>query len=250
MRRFNLVIILFFTSLWGSDQADYLFQQGVDAYQKSDYQAAVAHFEAALQQGQESDALYYNLGNACYKLGEIGRAILYYERAKKMNPADDDINFNLAIAQLRVVDKIPSPETDFIFKLWNGIKNILSLEHYAVSALSLYILFMTLIVLQLLFKNTRLVAFVRFSRLPLFILLAMIGSLFVIRVRQDIKVKHAIILVDKVSVVSSPASDSMEMFALHEGVKIQVIAESGEFMRIRLTDGKDGWVRRNVLEII
>ncbi|MBN1479749.1 tetratricopeptide repeat protein [candidate division KSB1 bacterium] len=250
MKRKSLFFILIFASITVADQADYLFQQGVDAYQESDYQAALTHFEAALQHGKESDALYYNLGNAYYKLGEIGLAILYYERAKKLNPTDDDINFNLQIAQLRVVDKIPSPETDFFFKAWNSIKNILSLEHLAILTIVLYVLLIALIVLKLLLNSMRLVAFVRYSWLPLLVLLILVGSLFIIRIRQDIQIKHGILLVDKVSVVSSPAIDSTEMFALHEGVKIEVIAESGEFVRIRLTDGKDGWVPREVLEII
>ena len=62
--------------------------------------------------------------------------------------------------------------------------------------------------------------------------------------------RHGIILAKKVSVVSSPSADSTEMFALHEGVKIQIIAQSGDFYRIRLSDGKDGWVAFDSLEII
>lgn len=242
--------ILFLTSVGFADQSEYLFQQGVQAYQNNDYQTAIEQFEAALQHGKASAALYYNLGNAYYKMDEIGPAILNYERAKKMEPRDADIEFNLQIAQLKVVDKIPSPEADFFFKVWNGVKNILSLEQFAIIAIILYVIFILLIVLRLLVKSPGLANMARYSAVPVFILLILVASLFVVRIRQDVNVKHGVILVDKVSVVSSPSSGSTEMFALHEGVKIQIIAQSGDFTRIRLTDGKDGWVPRGALEII
>ncbi len=242
--------ILFLASVSVADQAEYLFEQGVQAYQQNEYQTAIEQFELALQHGKASAALYYNLGNAYYKLDDIGSAILNYERAKKMEPRDEDVEFNLQVAQLRVVDKIPSPEEDFIFKLWTGIKNILSLEQLAVVTIVLYILFIALIIIRLLVKRPGLAALARYSWVPTLIILLLFSALFVIRIRQDVNVKYGVILVDKVSVVSSPANDSTEMFALHEGLKVQVIAESGTFARIRLTDGKDGWVPRGALEII
>ena len=249
MKKFILYIFVF-ASLGAANQAEYFFQQGVEAYQQNDFETAVTHFEAALQHGQESEALYYNLGNAYYKLDNIGRAILNYERAKRLAPADKDVDFNLQIAQLRVVDKIPSPEADFFFKLWNSIKNVLSLEQLAVLTLVLYILFIAILVMRLLLKNKTVNRTSRHAWLPVFIVLLFTASLFMIRVRQDLKVNYGVILVEKVSVVSSPAVDATEMFALHEGVKIRIIAHSGEFMRIRLTDGKDGWVPMGALEII
>ncbi|MBN1466015.1 tetratricopeptide repeat protein [candidate division KSB1 bacterium] len=249
MRR---VILLFMIVASGcmAEQTEYLFRQGVDAYQQNDYETAVSHFEAALQQGRASAAIYYNLGNAYYKMGQTGKAILNYERAKKLAPSDDDIEFNLQIAQLRVVDKIPSPEADFFFQFWHGTKNLLSLKAFAMLAVGLYLLLIALIVIRFFSKNTVLLNWTRIFRLPIFILLFFIGALFAVRVREDVHNRHGIILVEKVSVVSSPSADSTEMFALHEGVKIQIIAQSGDFFRIRLTDGKDGWIPHTALEII
>jgi hypothetical protein len=242
--------ILFLASISFADQTEYLFQQGVQAYQEGEYQTAREQFESALKHGKASAALYYNLGNAYYKMDEIGLAILNYERAKKMEPGDEDVEFNLNIAQLQVVDKIPSPEIDFFFKLWDGIKNILSLEQFALVTIILYVLLIVLIIMMLLVKNPRVSALARYSWVPALIVLMLISSIFVLRVRQDLTVKYGVILVDKVSVVSGPSYDSTEMFALHEGVKIQIIAQSGDFVRIRLTDGKDGWVPRGALDVI
>ncbi len=249
MKRF-VFLTIFLTTFCLADQSEYLFQQGVEAYQQNDYQAAIENFEAALDHGQASAALYYNLGNAYYKIDEIGKAILNYERAKQLEPRDKDVEFNLQIAKLQVVDKIPSPEPDFFFTVWNGMKNVLSLQQFAMLTIALYVLFMVLVIIRLLTKNSRIAAFARFTWVPVLIILIIAGSLFIIRVQQDINIKHGVVLADKVSVVSSPSTESTEMFALHEGVKVQIIAQSGEYTRIRLTDGKDGWVPRGALEII
>jgi tetratricopeptide (TPR) repeat protein len=248
MRRLTMLMMIAVACL--ADQTTYLFQQGVDAYQQNDYETAISHFEAALQHGQASAAIYYNLGNAYYKLGQIGKAILNYERAKKLQPRDDDIDFNLKITQLRVVDKIPSPESDFFFKFWHGIKYLRGLGEFAMSTIGLYILLIALIVIRLFTKNTTILRLTRIARWPIFILLILSSSLFVVRVQEDISQKHGVILVEKVNVLSSPSADSTEMFALHEGVKIQIIAQSGDYCRIRLTDGKDGWIPLAAFEFI
>ncbi|MBN1560580.1 tetratricopeptide repeat protein [candidate division KSB1 bacterium] len=249
MRRMTLLVMIAVSACM-ADQTSYIFQQGVDAYQQHDFEAAVNHFEAALQYGQASAAVYYNLGNAYYKLDQIGKAILNYERAKRLQPRDDDIDFNIKIAQLRVVDKIPSPEADFFFKFWHGMKYLLDLGEFAMLTIGLYILLIAFIVVMLFAKNRVVLRLIRIARLPIFLLLLVVGFIFVVRVHEDINKKHGVILAEKVSVLSSPSADSTEMFALHEGVKIQIIAQSGDFFRIRLTDGKDGWIPLAALEII
>ena len=198
MKRVILSIFIL-ASISFADQTDYLFQQGVQAYQDGDYQTAREHFEAALQHGKASAALYYNLGNAYYKMDEIGPAILNYERAKKMEPGDEDVEFNLNVAQLQVVDKIPSPEADFFFKTWNGVKTILSLKQFAVVTITVYVLFIVLIILMLLVKNPRIVAFARYSWIPVLIVLVLFSSIFIVQIRQDLTVRHGVILVDRYS---------------------------------------------------
>lgn len=244
-----ILTLLFLSSFVFADQAEYMFEQGVLAYQNGEYEQAINHFESALNHGKASAALYYNLGNAYYKIGEIGPSILYYERAKQLAPHDPDIEFNLNVAQLRVVDKIPSPEMDYFFKLWTSIKHALTLPQLTAVTLGLYVLLFLLFITRL-FSPSSVRDIVRYSTLPVLVLLLISTFLFVIRVREDVNVQNAIILSDKVSVTSGPADDATEVFALHEGVKVRVIDRSGDFVRIRLSDGKDGWVPQSTLDVI
>ncbi|HRH67712.1 MAG TPA: tetratricopeptide repeat protein, partial [Bacteroidia bacterium] len=106
-----------FSSLSAADNASDLFHQGNIAYQKGDYITAVQLYSGLLKSGKVSSEVYYNLGNAYYKTDSIAKAILSYERAKKLNPDDEDVAVNLKIASLRVVDKI-EPLPKIFYKQW------------------------------------------------------------------------------------------------------------------------------------
>ena len=245
-----LITLLSLASLAFADQTDHLFQQGVQAYQSGDYAKAIESFQGVLQLGQESAALYFNLGNAYYKTDDIARAIVNYERAKRLDAHDEDIDFNLQIAQLRVVDKIPTPEMDYFFKLWQNIKNGISMNLLTILALAVYILLIVLWIMKLFAKRPALQNGVRYAVTPTLIVLLLISLLFGLRLHEDLTTRYGVILAHKVAVTSSPAADATEVFALHEGVKVRIVATSGDFFRIRLSDGKDGWVQAETLQII
>ena len=245
-----IIVLSCLASLAFADQTDSLFQQGVQAYQAGDYAKAIEHFQGALQNGRESAALYFNLGNAYYKTDDVGRAIVNYERAKRLDANDEDIDFNLQIAQLRVVDKIPTAEMDYFYKLWQNIKNGLSLNLLAILTLAGYILFIVLWIMKLFTKKPVLQNLIRYALTPTLIALILISFLFGLRVRDDLTTRYGVILAQKVDVTSSPADDATEVFALHEGVKVRIVATSGNFYRIRQSDGKDGWVQADKLQII
>ncbi len=244
-----LLTLLILSSLAFADQAEYMFEQGVAAYQNENYEQAINHFKSALNHGKTSAALYYNLGNAYYKVGDIGQSILNYERARQLAPHDPDIEFNLNVARLQVVDKIPSPEMDYFFKLWTSIKNLFTLPQLTAITLGLYILLFVLLIVRL-FARPSLRTVLRYSIFPVLVVLLLCTFLFVIRIKEDVQIKSAIILSDKVSVTSGPSAEATEVFALHEGVKVRVIDSSGDFVRIRLSDGKDGWVPQSSLDVI
>jgi tetratricopeptide (TPR) repeat protein len=252
-KHFNIRWLLFIFALFFrtcyAGQEENLFQQGVQAFQNGSYTDAIAKFENAAKQGKVSAALYYNLGNAYYKTDEIGRAVLNYERARRLAPNDADIEFNLQIAQLRVVDKIASPETDYFSKLFRNIKNVLALPQWTWLTIILYILLAALLIMRLLVRNT-LSLIARHAVLPVLILLLIASFFLGLKIHEDMMVKEAIILDKNTAVMSGPLADATEVFALHEGVKVRIMDRSGEFVRIRLSDGKDGWVSGRALEII
>jgi tetratricopeptide (TPR) repeat protein len=252
-KRFNMRwLLLIFALLLATcyaGQEESLFQQGVQAFQNGSYADAITHFENAAKQGQVSASLYYNLGNAYYKTDEIGRAMLNYERARRLAPNDADIDFNLQVAQLRVVDKIASPETDYLSKVFRSFKNMFTLPQWTLLAIILYVLLAALLIIRLLVKNTfSLIA--RHAVLPVVIVLVVASFFLGLRIHEDATIKEAIILDKNVAVLSGPLADATEVFALHEGVKVRIMDRSGEYVRIRLSDGKDGWVSGRTLETI
>lgn len=233
-----------------ADEAATLFRAATDAYERADYGTAIDLYEQIIGMGKASWQIYYNLGNAYFRSNQLGRAILNYERARRMNPDEEDIRFNLEYANLRVLDRVPAPpkpsavvwleslilSPSFTTVLW------LSLGFYALGLLLLAAKFYAPK-----FQKMRLYRFALWTDIILFVLFF---SLFSYRWYKRSTEKFAIVLVPEISVNSSPAEDAKEIFALHEGTKVQVQERSAEWVRIRLRDGKVGWLQSEAIEEI
>lgn len=228
-------------------QKEFLFQKGNKLYEEGRYEEAIQVYQKILDMGYESSELYYNLGNAYFKRKDIGRAILYYERAKKLSPKDKDVEFNLRLANLRVVDKIPLPPQFFLFKITSDFKNLFSLDQLAVIVLILYSVVISVLILKLLIRKR---SFQKFSSLiipPGVFFLIAFSIVLGVKIQEAKTHARAIILAEKVEVRSSPQEEGIELFSLHEGVKVKIEEASGEWVKISLPDGKVGWVRKEAL---
>jgi tetratricopeptide (TPR) repeat protein len=223
------------------------YEKGNVAYQKEDYSTAIAAYESALHSGYEAFELYYNLGNACYKMNQIGKSMLYYEKAKRLYPSDPDLLFNLELAQLRVVDKMITPPEFFWNKVWRGIKSLASLDQLAVYTLIFLVLAVILSIGKMFLEKEPWRSFVGYAWSPVLILFVLVGLLFLWRANQASREREGIIMAEKVSVFSSPINNGTEVFALHEGSKVRIQDRSSGFIRIALPDGKVGWVPVNTL---
>lgn len=223
------------------------FLKGNELYQKGDYKGAIEAYNKILQAGYESWEVYYNLGNAYYKNKQIGLAILNYERAKRLNPENEDIEFNLSLANLAIVDRIPALPKFFLFAWISNFTHLFSLKFLGILTIIIYLVFITLILLRLFIKNRN---FQKFSFVILVInttFLLIFGSMLVFRIYENENKVEAILLADKVDVLSAPGTAGTELFTLHEGVKLQIKDRSGEWVKIRLADGKVGWVKEKYL---
>jgi len=250
--KLRIITIVLFTllQLAMAQEADYLFQQGNTHYQNGEYEQATEDYEAVLQQGYESAELYYNLGNAYYKTNQLGKGILNYERAHELAPKDPDIQYNLEIARLRVVDKIPEPPPYFLLSVWNTAKNVLTLSQLSILAIALWILFVFIVVLRWLVRKKFVSQLTRLTFMPVLILLLFFTFMFAVRFQEHTTTREAIVIVDKVDVTSSPSQDAQQVFSLHEGVKVNITESSSDYYRIRLRDGKIGWLSQNTVELI
>jgi len=251
MIRYLLVLLfLFYTSLTFSQEAIIQFEQANKFYRDGEYQKAAQMFEQIIKNGYESSSLYYNLGNAYFKLNNIPASILNYERAKRLSPNDDDINYNLRLANLRVIDKIEPIPHIFIIDWWNSLVNIFSSNGWA----WMIIIFLWVAAfcgaLIFIFRSSTL------QRLAFFITIVAVISVllsvicFIRRHQDEGQQKSGIVFSQTVSVKSAPDAQSTNLFVLHEGVKVEFLDEVGEWRKIRLADGKVGWLTAETVKVI
>ena len=246
-RTFVVVLVLVGGSRAG--ERENLFSEGNRFYQAGNYAAALEAYQKILDAGYKSGGLYYNMGNCYYKLQDVGRAVLFYERAKRLMPGDEDLETNLALANLGVVDQI-TPRPEFVvFRVFRGVVHLLSLSVLVwIVAVSYAGLMGSLIV----WVVSRKFVFRRagaHGAIVLGVLFSVVGLVLVDRLREERNRVEGVILAGKVDVMSAPNEDT-ELFSLHEGTKVRVDETSGEWMEIVLVDGKVGWVKQEVLEII
>lgn len=220
------------------------------AYIRNDFTTAIQIYEMILRTGESAD-IYYNLGNSYYKIGDIAKAILNYERALILKPANKDIRSNLEIARAKTVDKVTDvPELFFITWL-KSITNSMGIQSWAIIAISFFLLF--IVSIYFFFFSTKIVARKIFFSLALFFLvfcvIANISAAFQRRVRLNRM--NAIIISPSVTIRSTPNDNGTSLFILHEGRKVFIKDDSmKDWKEIQLEDGNVGWVKKNDLEVI
>ena len=247
-----LLMLSFPLSGYAADAyVDSLFNAANAAYSEGRWGDAVTAYTSVENLGLESPALYCNLGSAYYKEGDIAMAMLYYERALKLDPSYSDARYNRTVISDFVQDRI-EPVPEFILKTW--VRELcygLDSDTWAVAGL--VFLVVTAAALLLLFLSSSLaLRRTGFFSAIVFLLLAVMAITFSFWQKADYMRKDgAIIMTPVVSVKSSPSSEaSTDLFILHEGTKVLIIDEVGEWRNIELADGRQGWMRSSDMSII
>ncbi len=225
-------------------------EKGNAFYRKGNYEKALQEYKAIINNGYESSALYYNMGNAYYKSGKLGYAILYYEKALKLAPDDEDIKYNLKIANAHKQDKINEVPQIFLVEWWDSLLALLTVKGWALVSAIFFILTVLLIGVYLFTKtvSTRRLSFISGSiALGLFLIFSVI--LFV-KYNQETKTKFAVALEKTITVKQSPDENSVDAFVIHEGLKFQLLDKLGDWYKIKLPDGKVGWLFKNQVGVI
>lgn len=220
------------------------------AYIRNDFTTAIQIYEMILRTGESAD-IYYNLGNSYYKIGDIAKAILNYERALILKPANKDIRSNLEIARAKTVDKVTDVPELFIITWLKSITNSMGIQSWAIIAISFFLLF--IVSIYFFFFSTKIVARKTFFILALFFLvfcvIANISAAFQRKVRLNRM--NAIIISPSVTIRSTPNDNGTSLFILHEGRKVFIKDDSmKDWKEIQLEDGNVGWVKKNDLEVI
>ena len=219
-------------------------------YAAEHYQEAAKQYEALLKQGVSSD-LYYNLGNCYYRMDDITRAVLNYERAQLLSPGDRDIRLNLQMARSKTIDKIV-PESEMFFVTWyHSLVNLMSVDGWARMAL-VSLVIAIILALAYLFSDRIWLRKVGFFVGLLFLVVFALSNLFAYQQKQALVERSgAIVIRSAATVKSTPANNGTDLFILHEGTKVTITDNTmKEWCEIRVADGKEGWLPTKDLEVI
>lgn len=247
-----LLILLFAIGL-GSLYAnpEKLYADANQAHRDGNYKEAILLFEQLItEHNLIAPELYYNLGNAYYKLTDYPNAILNYERALKLKPGDEDVKFNLGLANQKIEDRIEPVPQIFYVTWFKTVRNLIALDTWSILFLSL--LALSAITWGVYFLHTRRSARVAgfYSGISLLVL-AIVSLCLAFSLNKDSRIQQdAIVFSSSVSVKSSPSDAGTGIFVLHAGTKVSIHDRLGDWVKVRVADGNEGWMQIGELEII
>ncbi len=190
------------------------------------------------------------MGNCYYRMNRVGEAVLYFEKAFKLNPHDLDIRHNLDLVNLKVVDRVDMPPRFFLFEWWDSIKIYYSIDQLSYLFVGLFMLSILLFIAWLFAKRDRLRRLALSLTIVLGVLAIFWGYIFYLRAQEYKHFREAVILTPAVTVQSAPDTGSTEVFILHEGAKVSLDEQREAWVKISLPDGKSGWIRSQALGVI
>ena len=246
-----LLAVSFSASAQEKDYVDSLWDAANLAYVEGRWADAISDYQMISSMGLESASLYCNTGDAFFKDGNVPMAILYYERALKLDPSYDDARYNLDLLNSTIQDRI-DPVPEFVLKAW--AREICYIMDSNAWTVCFFVLFALTLAMALLFLLAPTVGGRRtgfFTGIVL-LLLAVFSLCFSVWQKNDyMKAEGAIVMRPVTSVKSSPSAEaSKDLFILHEGTKVKIIDQVGSWNNIELADGRQGWIPSGDIETI
>lgn len=238
-----IILLVFSAHLPALFDNDEIFQRGVNAYEERNYELALQSFLHLLDEGYNNSQIYYNTGNTYFRLGNLGRAILYYKKGLRLEPYNPllkaNLNYLLSLTQDRQIVEETNPFVEIIEKIV-----------YALPLNSLFILTLILFAIMILLINVMIIFFYRKEKtVPLFILTIMIilfllsGLITYYRWQYLNDDTEAVLIVSSTTGYSGPAEDYTNLFRIHEGMIFRVNITEAEWSQIALPTGMTGWIR-------
>ncbi|MDG2193633.1 MAG: tetratricopeptide repeat protein [Polaribacter sp.] len=243
-------LLLLASSTFVAQTSTDLFDKANAAYKETKYQEAIDLYIQIEEQNLVSSTLYYNLGNCYYKLNKVANTIYYYEKALLLNPLNSDARNNLEFAKRMTIDRIEELPKSFSQRL--EINYIQKFSYNQWALITVICSFLTAF-LFLLFYFSRASHKKRayfLSSVLLLILCVVSTTITYNQYHSSTNTKFAIIFASKVVVKNAPTDTASEIFTLHEGTKINVLDAVDTWKKIRLVDGKIGWISADALKEI
>lgn len=234
--------LLFITNFAFAQNAERLFIDANELYKNEQYSEAINLYKQIDSLGYQSSELYYNLGNSYYKLNSVGPSIYYYEKALKIDPQNEDVQNNLVFAQRLSLDNIQElPKT--IFQKFNeNYLQKLSYNQWAMVVVGFSILASLLFLLYYFSSSSGIKRFFFVLSSVSFLMLFISGFITYNQYSFAKNNKEAIVFAEETEIQNAPTLNSETVFTLHEGTKVIVLDKLDEWKKIKIADGKIGWI--------
>lgn len=230
------------------------YSLGMVAYVHGDYYKAIDLFQKELSAENEKDlespTLYYNLGNAYYRVNNLGKARLYYEKALLIKPNLEDAKFNIAFIENKVQKSVSIDGNFFIQNLLKKLSYTETSNTWNVLAIVAFIVFLVNVGVFF-FTQSELIKKIVFYVGLVFIVISIVCNIFAFQLAKDIKQRNeAIVTVPSVVVYTAPDTASDQVTTLNEAYKLQITKDDNSWVEIKLTDGTIGWIQSSSIDII
>lgn len=247
--KYILTILLSCIFSFAHAEDDVRMQQALSLCQEGNYNEAITLYESILTEQKECATLYYNLGYAYYKSGMLGKAILNFERSRRLNPNDADVLANLEQAYANT-DQMQTIEPVFFVRWWQSFSDMMSSDGWAVT----FIVFFVLVLVGIgafMFSDVVSLRKLGFFSAIIFLIFGIISLVISLDKRSEIiNSSEAIIMSASVTMTTSPDKNGSEMAVIHEGTHVQILSELGEYIEVQLKDGNIGWLKKTDVEVI
>ncbi|MBU8934669.1 MAG: tetratricopeptide repeat protein [candidate division Zixibacteria bacterium] len=245
LRFYAILIMVMVTSVSATPATDSLFLQGNQAYEDKDYESAIDKYLAALSHGVESAPLYYNLGNAYFKAGDLGRAVLSYHRARRLAPDDEDLVHNLEFARQFPSVQMEGVKLNPINSFMESLVASYRLDTLAWAMSAIFILFCLLLMVRFgLGYNNPLQ---RVSTVVVLVILLGISGLTTFKYRTDYLTRWAVVVADESLVLSGPTDGADLEFRGAPGLIVEIMAETGDYYNVLFENKRRGWMKKSLL---
>ena len=248
----KMIIFLLFslTSLFALDKSPHLlFEKGNNYYNKGDYQNAIESYLAIIENGYHSSEVYYNLGNANYKIGNVAEANFYFEKAKMLSPNDKMIINNLEFAKNMTMDSIETLPQTQINLFFNDLLALMTTDNWSVlTMLTLWIVCILFLIYS--FSNSIFIKRIFFSSGILSFLIFIFFIYVTISKDRQENIKKGIIFSKEIGVWTEPNQRTEVLFFLHEGTKFEITDELEGWLKILISNGSEGWIKSNSIRLL
>ena len=253
----QMIILIFLLVLFGNISTT-IFAQNVndrmkqagEYYRNNEFNKAISVYEGLRNDGYVGTSLYFNLANSYYRIGKLGQAILNYERALKLSPADEDVKHNIAFANLSTVDRIQPLPTFFLFEWWESILAGLTVNGWTYLAYLFFVLLIVFVVVYFFARSIFQQKLILFSGLGILVIFLLVVSLLIVKINREETLVSGVVIEQSVTVKTSPDEKSTDAFVIHEGIKVNLEDKIDNWVKIKLSDGKVGWIKNNAVEKI